>query len=131
MFLCEYNKLKSFVSTELSSCPPFSTIYIPSLNFIQKSPGFLRFTLRGFSLCSWFNFDDRPGDSSILSSGSDIEIRIITVSPIIQGRLIRNNNFFTTPLQYVYIAITPMHKFLFPQTPINNIGMITFILMLV
>ena len=131
MFFGQYDKLHAPMCTKLSCSSPFSTIYIPSLHFSYKGPSLLRFTFRGFSLCSWFNFDDRFGDSSILSSGSDIEIRIITVSPIIQGRLIRNNNFFTTPLQYVYIAITPMHKFLFPQTPINNIGMITLILMLV
>ena len=119
------------MSTILSCCSPLSTIYIPSLNFCYKSPCLLRFTLRGFSLCIWFNLDDRFGDSSILGPRSDIEIRIITMNPIIQGRPIRNNNLFTTPLQYVGIAVTPHHKLLFPQTSINNISVITFVLMFI
>ena len=131
MFFGQYDKLHTSMGTKLSCCSPLSTIYIPSLNFCYKSPCLLRLTLRGFSLCSWFNFDDRFGDSSILGPRSDIEIRIITVSPIIQGTPIRNNNLFTSPLQYIGILVTPCHKLLFPQTPINNISVITFVLMFI
>ena len=131
MFFGQYDKLHTSMGTEVSCCSPFSTIYIPSLHFCYKGPSLLRFTFRGFSLCSWFNFDDRFGDSSILGPRSDIKIRIITVSPVVQRAPIRNNNLFTSPLQYVVIHVAPMHEFFFPQTPINNISVITFVLMFV
>ena len=61
-----------------------------------------------------FNLDNELLRPSVPGSCSDIEVGKIAMNPIINRRNVGDDNFFRTPLNNVFIFVTPNHELSFP-----------------